>query len=280
MDYSNRNPGSSNTGIGFTDRLRRWHRTVALILAVFIFTIGLTGAALQAIIAIYGEAGPGGVNLPASIAPIRRLLFQIHTGFIAGMPGVYYGLIMGLGLLFFSLSGIWMYLNLWRTRAQLGRKNLFWATKTGNDATARSLHRWFNVGIVLFTTIIAFTGANLDFDFARNNMMPGSGPPPAGAMAQGPGAPAGIPGGAPGGPPGAGAPPGAERGPAPGVSRFGQEWHMGNFYVHKLNFFGSFGHYLGVLIGLALAAMAVSGVWVYGAMYARRKTAGQKGLFW
>jgi uncharacterized iron-regulated membrane protein len=240
--------------------LRQIHRWIALALVLFIAAIGTTGAILHGILAIYGDSAPTeNGNMPASVAAFRQLLFKIHTGFLIGVPGAYYGLICGLGLLFFSISGLWMYLNLYRSRSGLGRKGLFWTTKKGNDAALRSLHRWFTVGLVLFTTIIAFTGSSLDFDFVRNNMIPGSGPRPGGG---GPGGPGG-PGGSPGGPPPSGA-----------------GWHELNFTIHKLSFLGTAGHVLGVFIGLGLVTMAISGLWMYLAMHARRTRAGQKGLFW
>jgi len=242
--------------------LRQIHRWVALALVLFIATIGLTGSILQGIMMVYGDGRPGSnPNEPAGMVAFRQLLVKIHTGFLIGVPGAYYGLICGLGLFFFSISGAWMYLNLQRSRAALGRHSLFWATKTGADATVRSLHRWFTVGLVLFTTFISFTGASLDFDFVRHNMIPGSGPGP---------------GPAPGGPPGGPGGPGGGEGPPPS----GAGWHELNFTIHKLSFLGTFGHFLGIFIGLGLFTMAISGFLMYLAMHARRSKAGQTGLFW
>ena len=50
----------------------------------------------------------------------------IHRGDIAGMPGRWLDLLAGLGLVYFALSGIVMYLTLWRKRAKGGRRRLFW----------------------------------------------------------------------------------------------------------------------------------------------------------
>lgn len=50
----------------------------------------------------------------------------IHRGDIAGMPGRWLDLLAGLGLVYFSLSGVIMYLTLWRRRAKGGRRRLFW----------------------------------------------------------------------------------------------------------------------------------------------------------
>ena len=239
-----------------TDVLRQIHRWIALVLVLFITIIGITGGILQGIVMVYGDVRPGSnPDEPAWLNVLQRELVQIHTGFLAGVPGAYYGLICGLGLFFFSISGLLMYLKLYESRSQLGRKSLFWVTKTGTDASVRSLHRWFTVGLVAFTTIISFTGASLDFDFVRNNMIPGSGPPPGG-------------------------PDGGPAGPPPGPPPSGAGWHELNFTVHKLSFLGTFGHFLGIFVGFGLATMAISGFCMYLAMHARRAKAAQKGLFW
>lgn len=260
--------------------LRRIHRWIALFLAVFMFAIGITGAILQLLFSIYGEpAPPGGgpplsSNMPAALARFQGVVYGIHTMHYLGGYGTWYGIIMGTGLLFFSLSGLWMYLEMYRGRAQIGRRGVFWKGSTGADATMRSLHRWFAVALVLFTAMLGFTGGSLDFDFATHGMTPpggNSGPGPGGGPEPGAAAPAAST--APGGP-------GMGRGLPGGVQPSGAAWHELNFTVHKLDFLGSFGHWLGVLIGLGLAGFAFSGIWMYCAMYARRAGIGRKRLFW
>ena len=255
------NPAVSRSVVSI---LRQIHRWIAVVLAVFMLTIGITGTILQFIIAIYGEPipPPGGgpplySNMPPLVASIQQVTFGIHTAHYIGALGAWYGVICGLGLLFFSISGLWMYLALHRARGSMGRQGLFWRTKIGTDATVRSLHRWFAVALVLFTTMLSFTGGSLDLDFGRNGMTP-----PGGG-----GGPGGPRGGGPGGPPGGGQPSGAA-------------WHELNFTIHKIDFLGSFGHWLGVVIGLGLTTFAITGICMYFSMHARRAKAGQKGVFW
>lgn len=50
----------------------------------------------------------------------------IHRGDFIGMPGRWLDLLAGLGLVYFSVSGVVMYLTLWRKRAKGGRRQLFW----------------------------------------------------------------------------------------------------------------------------------------------------------
>lgn len=230
--------------------LRQLHRWISLVLALFIIVIGSTGTALQAIMVVYGDPGPARFHhLPPTLGLIRVWLFNIHTLFFIGVPSAYYGMICGLGLLFFSISGIWMYLCLHRDRAALGRTGLFWGSKTGAGAAMRSLHRWFTLGLVLFTTVLGFTGANLDFDTARNNNLLWDTPLP--------GTPARL----------------SHPSPPP-------FWHAFNFDLHKLDYLGRVGHVLGVAVGLGLVFMAVSGLWVYVTMHTRRAKTGLRGLFW
>lgn len=56
----------------------------------------------------------------------HELVKQIHRGDILGLPGRAMDLLAGLALIFLSVSGLIMYLDLWRRRALAGRRNVFW----------------------------------------------------------------------------------------------------------------------------------------------------------
>ena len=60
----------------------------------------------------------------------------------------------------------------------------------------------------------------------------------------------------------------------------GQMWHDLSLTIHKLNFLGWAGHLLGVILGLALMTLAVSGAWMFLSLYKQRHKAGLAGLFW
>lgn len=242
-------PRSSRTAV---EVLRQLHRWVSIVLAAFLLLIACTGTALQAIMVIYGDPGPARFHrLPPTLGLARVWLFNIHTMFFTGVGSAYYGMACGLVLLFLSISGLWMYVRLHRDRAALGRGGLFWSTRSGPGAAMRSLHRWFTVTLVLFTTMIGFTGASLDLDTARNPVLLYDTP-------------------LPGAPPGLSHP---SEGPPP-------PWHDINFNLHKLGYLGRTGHVLGVVIGLGLIMFAVTGMWMYGAMYLRRRSAARRALFW
>ncbi|WP_037499327.1 PepSY domain-containing protein [Sphingomonas jaspsi] len=53
-------------------------------------------------------------------------LHHLHSGEEFGPAGVIISIVSGLGLIFFAISGMWMYLQMFRARAKNGRKGLFW----------------------------------------------------------------------------------------------------------------------------------------------------------
>ena len=69
--------------------LRQIHRGLALVLALFIIIIGVTGSLLHGIMLLYGDAGPGGnvTSQPDAVRNLREAVLQIHTGFVADLAG-------------------------------------------------------------------------------------------------------------------------------------------------------------------------------------------------
>lgn len=255
-------------------------------LAVFIGAIALTGTILQAIMVVYGDTGPRQApGEPFWVVRLRDWAVTVHTGAFTGISGVYVGMICALGLLFFSVSGVWMYLELYRSRAAQGRKALFWGARAGTSAVMRSLHRWITLPFGLFGLLLSLTGASLDLYFARYDQVP---LPPPRTMQGGPGGGprlGGRPGpppanlrGSPGGPFGLGRPSGA--GGPPGPPPAGRAWHDLSLSIHKLNFLGWTGHVLGFLMGVALLTLAVSGAWMFCSLYKQRRKAGWTEVFW
>jgi uncharacterized iron-regulated membrane protein len=57
----------------------------------------------------------------------HQLMKQIHRGDWLGLPGRALDLLAGLSMLFLALSGVAMYLDLWRRRRRGGRVGFFWA---------------------------------------------------------------------------------------------------------------------------------------------------------
>jgi uncharacterized iron-regulated membrane protein len=54
------------------------------------------------------------------------ILQDLHAGYFMGQTGRVISALLGLSLTFFSLSGLWMYYDMFRRRAKQNRKNLFW----------------------------------------------------------------------------------------------------------------------------------------------------------
>jgi uncharacterized iron-regulated membrane protein len=57
---------------------------------------------------------------------LGRLILQLHRGDLLGLPGRWLGLACGIGLLTLGLTGLIMYLNVYRQRFKLGRWSPFW----------------------------------------------------------------------------------------------------------------------------------------------------------
>jgi hypothetical protein len=70
------------------------------------------------------QQGPGqqqqGMNL-------HQILIQLHKGALFGATGIWVTLICGVSLFLLCLSGVFLYIDLWRRRANIGRKAFFWA---------------------------------------------------------------------------------------------------------------------------------------------------------
>ena len=235
--------------------LRRLHRWTALPLFAFLALIAASGTALQLIMMIYGDTGPRRApGEPLWVVTVRDLAVTLHTGAFAGIAGVYVSVLCALGLLLFSVTGIWMYLDLYRVRAAQNRRALFWRTRAGKGPMLRSLHRWCTPLIGPLAIFLAVTGVSLAVYFAWFNIVPL--PPRRG---------------------GAGALPPPTPGPPPSEGRV---WHDFSLTIHKLNFLGEAGHLIGVLAGAAMLFLSVSGVWMYLQLYSQRRKTGSGKLFW
>ena len=56
----------------------------------------------------------------------ESLILRIHSGAIFGEPGVFLGIFWGLALVGLSLTGAWVYLDLYRRRRKSGNGGPFW----------------------------------------------------------------------------------------------------------------------------------------------------------
>ncbi|MBC2666315.1 PepSY domain-containing protein [Novosphingobium flavum] len=57
---------------------------------------------------------------------VHEWVKHFHSGYLFGLPARFLDLLAGLSLIFLSVSGLWMYIDMYRQRARTGRKALFW----------------------------------------------------------------------------------------------------------------------------------------------------------
>lgn len=127
--------------------MRRLHRWLGLLTGVFLAVVAVTGIGMQVISLVSPEQhGPPGLaaggpaqGLPGRPQPgpapgppephdldFRGWLDHIHDGEVAGNAGRVVSLAFGVALLFFSISGIWMYARMFSARRRNGAGDLFW----------------------------------------------------------------------------------------------------------------------------------------------------------
>ena len=54
------------------------------------------------------------------------MIIELHSGNYFGPFGKVISVLMGAVMLFFSISGMWMYIDMFRKRKKIGRSGLFW----------------------------------------------------------------------------------------------------------------------------------------------------------
>lgn len=132
--------------------MRKWHRWLSVFFGIFLFFIASTGLLSQAAdllpdlgapadaAAIQAAAAtpPPGFTCPegwrcrppepaTGLGSLKSFFHHLHSGEEFGPVGVAISVLSGLALLFFSLSGLWMYLRMWNDRrAKRLNGGMFW----------------------------------------------------------------------------------------------------------------------------------------------------------
>lgn len=121
--------------------MRKWHRRLSVTFGVFLFWIAVTGVLSQVVPFFSGGPKaapvlPAGFVCPATMTcrpkptgggSIVRLLHHLHSGESFGPLGVAIATLAGLAMVFFSFSGLWLYLLMWRNRSSKNLKpGWFW----------------------------------------------------------------------------------------------------------------------------------------------------------
>lgn len=128
--------------------MRKWHRWLSLFFAVFLLFIAVTGVLSQwAALWPVGEPSAGQVAAqqppagftcpegwrcmpPRDESGPRSLVgffHHLHSGEEFGPAGYAISILSGLALIFFSVSGLWLYWRMWADRRRRGaRERWFW----------------------------------------------------------------------------------------------------------------------------------------------------------
>lgn len=114
--------------------MRKWHRWISLFFGIFMLWIAVTGV-LSQIADLWpasapeqaAAAPPPGFQCPEGwrcmppraqegIRSMIGLFHHLHSGETFGPLGIAISVLSGLALIFFSISGIWLYVQMWRFR--------------------------------------------------------------------------------------------------------------------------------------------------------------------
>lgn len=115
--------------------MRKWHRWLSVFFGVFLLWIATTGVLSQ--VAVLWPSNPPPAELttppPGFVCPegwrcmppraeggmtsLVGLFHHLHSGESFGPIGTAISVLSGLAMMFFSFSGLWLYIRMWRNRA-------------------------------------------------------------------------------------------------------------------------------------------------------------------
>ncbi len=129
--------------------MRKWHRWISVFFGIFLLWIATTGVLSQVPLwqgmfkdkeaerAAQMAAVPAGFKCPETMMCRPRppqngglnigLIHHLHSGETFGPLGTVIATLSGLSMIFFSFSGLWMYIQMWRNRKDRSLKpGWFW----------------------------------------------------------------------------------------------------------------------------------------------------------
>jgi len=130
--------------------MRKWHRWLSVFFAIVMIWVTVTGLLHYLVVwwpsdpptpeQLAAVAPPAGWECPEGwrcmapppgtgnpLRPYLGLFHHLHSGSEGGIVGEIIVMLSGLALLFFSISGMWMYVKMWAARKERGmKKGLFW----------------------------------------------------------------------------------------------------------------------------------------------------------
>ncbi|MBX9883142.1 MAG: PepSY domain-containing protein [Sphingomonas sp.] len=116
--------------------MRKWHRWLSVIFGVIMLWIAVTGVLSQAA-ALWPSGAPARATPPAGFvcpemmicrpkpAPgstrgLVGVLHHLHSGESFGPVGTLLSILGGFALIFFAISGLWLYAQMWLNRSRRG----------------------------------------------------------------------------------------------------------------------------------------------------------------
>jgi uncharacterized iron-regulated membrane protein len=130
--------------------MRKWHRWLVIFTGILLVWVAATGLVGQVMTLAGGEehhGPPPGMAMPAGAKPalpqpgggkdgppdhrggppdLYHFIIDLHSGNVLGPVGKVISALLGAAMLFFSVSGMWMYIDMFRKRRRIGRTGLFW----------------------------------------------------------------------------------------------------------------------------------------------------------
>ncbi|WP_295630684.1 PepSY domain-containing protein [Novosphingobium sp.] len=124
--------------------MRKYHRWLSVLFGVFLLWIAVTGVMSQFADIVAESERPAAAAVPAGFAcPATMIcrpkpapdgarawvgyLHHLHSGEEFGPVGTAISIVSGIVMIFFSFSGLWMYIQMWRNRSARGVKpGWFW----------------------------------------------------------------------------------------------------------------------------------------------------------
>lgn len=123
--------------------MRKWHRWLSVIFGVFLLWIAVTGVlshvtALWPVGEVARAAPPAGFVCPETMSCRSKpspdgprawvgFFHHLHSGEEFGPIGTAIALLSGVAMIFFSFSGLWLYIQMWRNRKdRIMKPGWFW----------------------------------------------------------------------------------------------------------------------------------------------------------
>ena len=124
--------------------MRKWHRWLSVFFSVFILFIAITGVLSQWAV-LWPVAEPTAAEIAAQDPPagfvcpdgwrcsppratsgprsLTGFFHHLHSGEEFGPVGTIISVLSGFALIFFSVSGLWIYVRMWAERRRRGAKD-------------------------------------------------------------------------------------------------------------------------------------------------------------